>query len=426
MAILPFIEQRPLYDKFKLDEPWDSPHNKALIKEMPPVFVCPEPGRRRSRARRPTGSSPARARCSRTASTSGLQRRHRRDVEHDPGRRGQGGGPLDQARRRARLRPEGGRLALRRRLAPPGRLQRRVRRRLGPLHRRFDRPEPVFRTWSRATAARSSIGTQIPRPPRPAGQPGAGGPLHVDPDMVPTADELKPLLVPRVAARSSPTREGVRIVSRESIPSISSPAVSGVLVALLLPAVQSAREAARRAQCVNNLKQIGLAMHNYQSANNAFPRPAITDKDGKPLLSWRVAILPYIEQQELYNKFKLDEPWDSPHNKALIKEMPPIYVCPSRANVEPGTTTYRVFVGQGRDLREGPGHGDRRYHRRDVEYDHGRRGDRGRSLDQARADLAVRPGGQALALRRRLAAPGRLQRPVRRRLGPVHQEHDRP
>ena len=128
---------------------------------------------------------------------------------------------------------------------------------------------------------------------------------------------------------------------------MSPTATSGVLVALLLPAVQAAREAARRAQCVNNLKQIALAMLNYESANGAFPRPAITDKDGKPLLSWRVAILPYLEQQELYNKFHLDEPWDSPHNKALINEMPHPYLCPSRANVEPGTTNYRAFVGGG-------------------------------------------------------------------------------
>jgi prepilin-type processing-associated H-X9-DG protein len=87
-------------------------------------------------------------------------------------------------------------------------------------------------------------------------------------------------------------------------------------------------------------------MHNYESSQGAFPGPAITAKDGKPLLSWRVAILPYIEP-ELYNKFKLDEPWDSPHNKALIKEMPQVFACPSRPGVEPGTTTYRAFAGKG-------------------------------------------------------------------------------
>ncbi len=79
-----------------------------------------------------------------------------------------------------------------------------------------------------------------------------------------------------------------------------------------MPAVFASRSAAHRAQCTNNLKQIALAYHNVHSATNTFPPPAIADKDGKPLLSWRVAILPYVEQQELYNKFKLDEPWDSP------------------------------------------------------------------------------------------------------------------
>ena len=95
-------------------------------------------------------------------------------------------------------------------------------------------------------------------------------------------------------------------------------AIIAVLIALLLPAVQAAREAARRSQCVNNLKQIGLAMHNYHAQQNKFPGAAITNKQGKPLLSWRVAILPLLDQQGLYEKFKLDEPWDSPHNRALL------------------------------------------------------------------------------------------------------------
>ena len=189
-------------------------------------------------------------------------------------------------------------------------------------------------------------------PPPQAVRPGAAGGLHVDPAKVPRASELKPLLFPASTALVV-DREGARFVLRESIPSISSPGTTGVLIGLLLPAVQAAREAARRAQCMNNLKQIGLAMHNYVSTNDVFPRSAITDKQGKALLSWRVAILPYIDQQELYQKFKLDEPWDSPHNKALLKQMPSTYLCPSRAAVEPFTTTYQVFTGKGALFEDG-------------------------------------------------------------------------
>ena len=115
---------------------------------------------------------------------------------------------------------------------------------------------------------------------------------------------------------------------------------------MLLPAVKNVREAAARVTGQNNLKQIGLAMHNYESAYGRFPAAAICDKDGKPLLSWRVAILPYIEQNSLYQEFKLDEPWDSEHNKKLIPKMPKLYVCP-RAPVGEGKTVYKVFVGKG-------------------------------------------------------------------------------
>src|SRR5262245_37493125 len=70
---------------------------------------------------------------------------------------------------------------------------------------------------------------------------------------------------------------------------------------------------------VNNLKQIGLAFHNHHDVQNALPRN-IEDRDGKPLLSWRVAILPYVEEDALYKQFKLDEPWDSDNNKKLIEK----------------------------------------------------------------------------------------------------------
>jgi len=73
------------------------------------------------------------------------------------------------------------------------------------------------------------------------------------------------------------------------------------------------------------LRQIGLALHNYHDVHLRMPPAAISDEDGKPLLSWRVAILPFIEEQALYEKFHLDEPWDSEHNIKLLDEMPDVY-----------------------------------------------------------------------------------------------------
>jgi len=116
-----------------------------------------------------------------------------------------------------------------------------------------------------------------------------------------------------------------------------------VLIALLLPAVQAAREAARRAQCTNNLKRIALAMYNYDSEHGNFPPAAAYGADGKPLLSWRVLILPYLEEDSLYRQFHLDEPWDSPHNKPLGDRMPSVFRCPSEL-IPDGLTTYVVVV----------------------------------------------------------------------------------
>src|SRR5205823_3426612 len=91
-------------------------------------------------------------------------------------------------------------------------------------------------------------------------------------------------------------------------------------IGLLVPAVQKTREAAQRLTVQNNMKQMSLAMINDADMNQGRMTPyAIFDKKtGKPLLSWRVAILPYIEQDALYNQFHLDEPWDSPNNSRLI------------------------------------------------------------------------------------------------------------
>jgi prepilin-type processing-associated H-X9-DG protein len=135
----------------------------------------------------------------------------------------------------------------------------------------------------------------------------------------------------------------IKVVPLRGGPAVVSTATTGVLVGLLLPAVQAAREAARRAQSMNNLKQIGLAMHNYLSVHGQFPPRALADKEGKPLLSWRVAILPFVDGQALYNEFHLDEPWDSEHNRKLIPRMPSLFVNPNLPSSE--KTNYLAVVG---------------------------------------------------------------------------------
>ncbi len=102
-----------------------------------------------------------------------------------------------------------------------------------------------------------------------------------------------------------------------------------------------------RIDSINNLKQIALAFHNYHDTYDGLPAD-ITDDEGRPLLSWRVAILPYIEQGHLYNQFKLDESWDSPNNKKLLSKMPQIYRYPGEGGgiVPGGATYYQGFSGK--------------------------------------------------------------------------------
>jgi prepilin-type processing-associated H-X9-DG protein len=189
-----------------------------------------------------------------------------------------------------------------------------------------------------------------PEPPGAApgtageGPKDTGSTLAFDPELIPEADDLRPVLFPSVSALSVDDR-GIRFLSREAFPTINPATAVPVAIAMMIPAAHSSRLAARRAQSVNNLKQIGLAMHNFQSANDRFPAD-VRAKDGKPLLSWRVQILPFIEQMPLFNEFKLDEPWDSPHNKALLERMPSTFAVPG-SPAEPGMTFYRGFSGQG-------------------------------------------------------------------------------
>ena len=107
----------------------------------------------------------------------------------------------------------------------------------------------------------------------------------------------------------------------------------------------------RREQCLNNLKEIALALHNHHDAYKQLPATYTVDKDGKSLQSWRIAILPYLGQVDLYNKIRKDEPWNSEYNKQFHNQCPAIFQCPEMAAKNPdikkkGLTTYSVIVGK--------------------------------------------------------------------------------
>lgn len=106
------------------------------------------------------------------------------------------------------------------------------------------------------------------------------------------------------------------------------------------------RAAAGRMKSTNNLKQLAIAMHMYMDGNKGRFPADIVDKNGKALLSWRVRLLPYVEQEILYKQFRLDEPWDSEHNKSLIAKMPDVFKSPAQKSPA-GTTTYLGPFGEG-------------------------------------------------------------------------------
>ena len=122
------------------------------------------------------------------------------------------------------------------------------------------------------------------------------------------------------------------------------------LFGMAVPAVGKVQIASGRMQSANNLKQMGLAFHNFHDTNGHFPANIVDKNTGKPLLSWRVALLPYIEQNALYKAFKQDEPWDSEHNIKLAKSLVPVYSLANQTKRDPQgncLTPYQAFTGQG-------------------------------------------------------------------------------
>jgi type II secretory pathway pseudopilin PulG len=190
----------------------------------------------------------------------------------------------------------------------------------------FDILYPMVSVWARALAAtQRRLGVDL----------GA---------MTPSARAIRGHLSPAVTSVRR-TKGGIEIVQQQSLPG-GDTALTASLGAGLLPAISVSRSAARRTQSMNQMKQIVLAMHNYAYTHKTFPPAYTADKDGKPLLSWRVLILPFLGEDPLYKQFHLDEPWDSPHNKKLIARIPTVYKDPSSSVSSQGKANYLTVRGE--------------------------------------------------------------------------------
>ncbi len=116
------------------------------------------------------------------------------------------------------------------------------------------------------------------------------------------------------------------------------------VLSLLLPAVRS-RPRSRRSECLNNLKQIALALLNYEADYRCFPPPYVADAQGRPLYSWRVLILPYLERNDLYKAWHFDEAWNGPNNSRVLENLR-VFKCPKDvAKGASSTTSYLAVVG---------------------------------------------------------------------------------
>jgi hypothetical protein len=124
--------------------------------------------------------------------------------------------------------------------------------------------------------------------------------------------------------------------------------VIGMLVSMLFPAVNSSHRASSRNVCINNLRQITLAILNYEFNHGTLPPAYIADANGKPMHSWRVLILPYLEATALYEQYDFNEPWDGPNNSKLASQIADVFRCPGHgpeSSVAANEADYFVVTG---------------------------------------------------------------------------------
>ena len=184
------------------------------------------------------------------------------------------------------------------------------------------------------------------------------GPLPISAADLPPAELVAQPLFPNVRMQTV-TKDGIYSHSRQSIPTLplldsgGGLPTAAVAVALLLPAVQQAREAARRSTSKNNLKQIGIGLHNYHDRHRSFPAGTHPNEKLKTeeRLSWLAEILPMLDQEALHRQIDFDQAWDSKDNELLTSTQMPIFINPSQPNAteDIAPTNYVGIAGVGKD-----------------------------------------------------------------------------
>ena len=181
----------------------------------------------------------------------------------------------------------------------------------------------------------------------PAPATGVTTPEHLAKAKMPAANERRRDEEP-ISAAAKGMGAGMMILLILGVFGCLGVAVVAILIALLVPAVQKTRDAAARAQTMNNLKQMGLAVHSYHDATKQFPSPTMDPFGGAPAeLSWRVTVLPYLDQANMFNQFVPQRNWDDPLNRPFLQQRPPVYVDVWRDEMnKPGEDTrFQYFTG---------------------------------------------------------------------------------
>ncbi len=268
--LLPYLDQQPLYAKFHLDEPWDSPHNKSLIQHMPDIYRASTSAESRSHMHVFTGT----------------------DAPFKP----------DKKTSLRTFRDGSSNTIL---VVCAGNDRAEIWTKPGGL--KFDPNAPL-----------SVLGKHVPH--------------RVDCMMADGGTLFLPKTVDPQSFAALVTPQGGEIVDAASLRrkySEYQQSTQGQIFATTDESANAApQEASSEKDIIDKLVQLGRAMRRYHEIYRQFPvksLPEWMDEQGTPRLSWRVHLLPFLDQEALYKEFHLDEPWDSPHNRKLLRRMPEVY-----------------------------------------------------------------------------------------------------